>query len=157
MMLASGMAKTLELEAHGCSVGLGVDGSASNDCSNMIQELRQAFLLQRLHYGSQNVSHLDALRWATKGGANVLRRSDIGDLDIGKQADIALFGSGDPRFSGCHDMLAGLVLSGASRVESLMIGGEWKVKNQQLIGVDMEALCRDHMASALSLASRYQA
>ena len=74
MMLASGICPVLELEAAGCPVGIGVDGSASNDCSNLIQEVRQAMYLQRLRYGAAGVSHLDALRWATQGSARVLGR-----------------------------------------------------------------------------------
>lgn len=69
MMLASGLCPVLELEAAGCPVGIGVDGSASNDCSNLIQEVRQAMYLQRLRYGASRVRHQDALRWATQGSA----------------------------------------------------------------------------------------
>ena len=87
MMLTSGIAPVQELEAAGYPVGLGVDGSASNDGSNMIQEVRQALYLQLLKYGAQ-VSHFDAYRWATKGSAKMLGRSDI---ESGKTGRYCLF------------------------------------------------------------------
>ena len=77
----------MDLEKAGVPVGLGVDGSASNDSSNLMQEVRQAFLLQRLHHGSK-VTHFDALRWASEGGANVLRRPELGRITEGMQADL---------------------------------------------------------------------
>ena len=79
MVLSSGVCRVPELEKAGVAVGLGVDGSASNDCSNLMQEVRQAFMMQRLHYGTQ-ITHLDALRWATSGGATVLRRPELGSI-----------------------------------------------------------------------------
>jgi 8-oxoguanine deaminase len=84
MMLGSGHCPVLELQGSGCPVGLGVDGSASNDSSNMMQEVRQAFLLHRLHYGSTRFGHLDALYLATTGSANCLHRNDIGRLEPGR-------------------------------------------------------------------------
>ena len=73
------------------TLALGVDGSASNDASNMIEEVRVAFMGQRLKYSACNVSHLDATRWATEGSARCLNRDDIVIISIGKQADLALF------------------------------------------------------------------
>ena len=124
MILASGKARVLELEAAGSPVGLGVDGSASNDCSNMMEELRQAFLLQRLHYGAEKVGHEEVLRWGTLGGANLFRRNDVGIIDVGKQADLAFFELDELRFSGSHEPIASLVLCGANRVSDLMIAAE---------------------------------
>jgi 8-oxoguanine deaminase len=103
MRLASGTARVLELEAAGVPVGLGVDGSASNDASNMILEARQALYLQRLRYGAAAVTCEQALGWATRGSAGVLGRSDIGQLAPGLQADLALFRLDELRFSGSHD------------------------------------------------------
>ena len=77
--LASGTCPVCEMEDAGMRVGLGVDGSASNDASNLMQEVRAAFLLQRSRYGVTKVSHLDALRWATKGSAACVGRTDIGE------------------------------------------------------------------------------
>lgn len=153
MMLASGMAPVQELEAAGCPVGLGVDGSASNDGSNMIQEVRQALYLQRLKYGAQ-VSHFDAYRWATKGSAKMLGRSDIGSLAVGKQADIACFKLDEMRFSGSHDPLAALLLCGAHKAEHVMVAGQWRVKNGVIDGLDLGPLLQQHRAAAQALVAK---
>ena len=75
--------KVLDCAEAGCPIGLGVDGSASNDGSNMIQELRQAFLLQRLRYGAERITHDVVLEWGTTGSARCLGRDDIGKIAIG--------------------------------------------------------------------------
>ena len=154
MMLASGIAKVKELEAAGSPVGLGVDGSASNDCSNMIQEVRQAMYIQRLRYGSSEVTHFDAYRWGTKGSAQVLGRNDIGELAVGKAADLALFKLDEPRFSGAHDPLAALLLCGAHRAEAVMVNGEWRVKSGELVDQDIEQIMFEHKEAAKTLAAR---
>lgn len=154
MMLASGICQVLDLEDAGCPVGLGVDGSASNDCSNMIQEVRQAMYIQRLRYGSSQVTHLDALRWATKGGAAVLGRSDIGELAVGKAADIATFKLDEPRFSGAHDPLAALLLCGAHKAESVMVNGQWRVFKGELVDMDINEIMFEHRRAARDLAAR---
>lgn len=151
MILASGMCRTMELQTAGVHVGLGVDGSASNDGSNMIQEVRQALLMNRLRYQADEVTHQDALYWATKGAAQVLGRDDIGELAIGKQADIALFNLDEPRFSGSHDPLAALILCGAHSADYVMVAGQWKVKQGKLAMGDMDEIQFRHRASALSL------
>lgn len=153
MMLASGICRVRELEAAGCPVGLGVDGSASNDHSNLMQEVRQAMYLQRLRYGA-SVTHVAALRWATKGSARVLGREDIGEIAVGKQADLALFKLDELRFSGHHDPLAALVLGGAHRADRVMIAGEWKVVDGQLPNTDLAQLIREHQAAATNLAKK---
>lgn len=154
MMLASGICRTLELEAAGSPVGLGVDGSASNDHSNMISEVRQAMYLQRLRYGSAGVSHRDAYRWATQGSARVLGRNDIGEIALGKQADLALFKLDELRFSGSHDPLAALLLCGAQRADRVMVAGEWKVIDGQLPDVDLKELQYQHSEAARKLVSK---
>ncbi len=154
MVLASGICRAQELEAAGASVGLGVDGSASNDSSNMMQEIRQAFLLQRVRYGAAAVSHEDALRWGTAGGARVLHRPDLGTLAPGQAADIAMFDLEAPRFSGSGDPVAALVLCGAHRVRHLMIGGKWRVIDGDMTGVDLARLRAQHQELANSLAKR---
>lgn len=153
MILASGICRTLELEAAGCPIGLGVDGSASNDGSNLITEVRQALLIQRLRYGSSKVSHLDVLRWATKGGAKVLGRDDIGTLAVGKQADLALYKLNELRFSGSHDPLAALPLCGAERADRVMIAGKWTVIDGRIPHLDIGKLMADHRQAAKKLAS----
>lgn len=151
MVLASGICPTLDLEAAGCPVGLGVDGSASNDCSNLIQEVRQALLLQRLKYGSARVCHRDALRWGTKGSAHCLGREDIGEILVGKQADLALFSLDELRFSGAGDPLAALVMCGAHRADYVMVAGKWAVKAGEIPGLDLGQLIDEHSALARTL------
>lgn len=153
MVLASGICRTKELTAAGAKVGLGVDGSASNDGSNMIQEVRQALLINRLRYEADEVSHLDALYWATKGSAEVLGRSDIGELAVGKQADFALFNLDEPRFSGAHDPLAALIMCGAHRADYVAVAGEWRVEAGQLSRVDLPGLLERHHRFARALVS----
>jgi len=114
MTLASGLCPACALENAGSPVGLGVDGSASNDASNAIEEVRAALMLQRLREGAGAFDHIDALRLATQGSAKCLGRDDIGTLESGKQADLALFKLDELRHSGYHDPLAALVLCGAS-------------------------------------------
>lgn len=143
MVLASGHCRTRELEAAGVKVGLGVDGSASNDASNLMEGVRHALMINRLTYDA-TVTHLDALRWATSGSAACLGRSDIGEIAIGKQADLALFTLDELRFSGAHDPLAALVLCGAHRADRVMIGGRWTVVDGLPVGVDLAALRHAH-------------
>jgi 8-oxoguanine deaminase len=154
MILASGICRVKELEAAGAPVGLGVDGSASNDSSNMIQEVRQAFLLQRIRYGSAAVSHEDALRWGTQGGARVLNRPDLGTLAPGQAADMGLYDLEELRFSGSGDPIAALVLCGAHRAHDLMIDGEWRVTGGELAGVDLGQMRAKHQALANQLAKQ---
>jgi 8-oxoguanine deaminase len=148
MILASGIARVPELEAAGAIVGLGVDGAASQDCSNLMQEVRQAFLLQRVAYGAERVSHLDALRWATRGSASCLGRDDIGAIAVGKAADLALFTLDEPRFSGHGDAVAALVICGAHRADRVMVNGRWVVEDRAIPGLDLPALLAAHHAAA---------
>jgi len=150
-VLASGTCSVCALEEAGVAVGLGVDGSASNDCSNLMQEVRSAFLLQRGRYGIGKVSHRDALRWATKGSAACAGRTDVGEIAIGMQADLALFRLDELRFSGAGDPLAALVLCGAHRADRVMVSGRWIVENGQIPGVDLADLMRRHAAAARKL------
>lgn len=152
MVLASGMCRTRELEAAGAPVGLGVDGSASNDNSNLMEGVRHALMINRLQYGAASVSHLDALRWATKGSAACLGRSDIGAIAPGMQADLALFTLDELRFSGAGDPLAALVLCGAHRADRVMIAGKWQVEDGLPHGVDVERLRAEHGAIAREFA-----
>jgi 8-oxoguanine deaminase len=155
MMLASGMAPVRDLEAAGSPVGLGVDGSASNDGSNMMQEVRQALYLQRLKYGA-DVSHFDAFRWATEGSAKMLGRDDIGSLAVGKQADIACFKLDAMRCSGRHDPLAALLLCGAHQADAVMVQGQWRVRDGSIMDLDIEALISRHQQSAKRLVKKVE-
>jgi 8-oxoguanine deaminase len=149
--LASGACPVCAMEEAGVHVGLGVDGSASNDASNLMQEVRAAFLLQRSRYGVGKVSHGDALRWATKGSAACAGRGDVGEIAVGKMADLALFKLDELRFSGSGDPLAALVLCGAYRADRVMVGGRWVVENGEIPGLDLGDLMRRHSAAAKKL------
>ncbi|WP_277373871.1 8-oxoguanine deaminase [Pseudomonas sp. AA-38] len=151
MRLASGICPVHDLEAAGAPVGLGVDGSASNDASNLILEARQALYIQRLRYGAEAIPPERALGWATCGSARLLGRSDIGELAVGKQADLALFKLDELRFSGSHDPLAALLLCGADRADRMMIGGTWRVIDGQIEGLDVAQLIADHRQAARQL------
>ena len=147
-LLASGCCPVCEMEEAGVAIGLGVDGSASNDGSNLIQEVRAAFLLQRARYGVNKVSHKDALRWATKGSAACVGRPELGEIAVGKMADLALFKLDELRFSGAGDPVAALVLCGAHRADRVMVGGRWVVENGAIPGLDIADLIARHSAAA---------
>lgn len=151
MRLASGICPTVDLEAVGATVGLGVDGSASNDASNMILEARQALYLQRLRFGAGQITPERVLGWATLGSAKLLGRQDIGELAVGKQADLALFKLDELRFSGSHDPLSALLLCGADRADRVMVGGQWRVIDGQIEGLDIKGLIADHRQAAARL------
>ncbi|MEM8814056.1 MAG: 8-oxoguanine deaminase [Pseudomonadota bacterium] len=154
MVLASGQCRTKELEAAGSPVGLGVDGSASNDNSNLIESVRHALMINRLTYNAAEITHLDAFRWATEGSAACLGRDDIGTIAVGKQADLAFYSLDELRFSGAGDPLAALVLCGAHRADRVMVGGEWRVVDGQPVGLDVARLRADHGAAAKAFLSR---
>ena len=151
MMLASGICRSLELEEAGCTVGLGVDGSASNDGSNMIAELRQGMYLQRLRYGASKITHEHVYDWASTGSAKLLGRNDIGEIAIGKQADLALFKLDELRFSGSHDPLAALLLCGAQRANRVMVAGQWRVVDGKIVDKDEAELIHRHSDAAKKL------
>jgi 8-oxoguanine deaminase len=151
MRLASGICPTLDLEAAGAPIGLGVDGSASNDASNMILEARQALYIQRLRYGAEKITPELVLGWASKGSAKLLGRSDIGELAVGKQADLAFFKLDELRFSGSHDPISALLLCGADKADRMMVGGQWRVIDGQIEGLDVAKLIADHRQAAKEL------
>nr|WP_314493787.1 8-oxoguanine deaminase [uncultured Pseudomonas sp.] len=151
MRLASGICPTVALEEAGAPIGLGVDGSASNDASNLILEARQALYLQRLRYGAEAITPQRVLGWATRGSASLLGRDDIGSLAVGKQADLALFRLDELRFSGSHDPLSALLLCGADRADRVMVGGHWRVVDGQVQGLDLQGLIADHRQAAKRL------
>ncbi|MBO0347027.1 8-oxoguanine deaminase [Roseibium limicola] len=148
MVLASGQCRTKELEAAGSPVGLGVDGSASNDNSNLIEGVRHALMINRLTYDAASVTHFDAFRWATEGSARCLGRSDIGAIKVGMMADMAFYSLEELRFSGAGDPLAALVLCGAHSADRVMIGGAWTVEDRLPVGMDVAKLRYEHGAVA---------
>ncbi|MFO1038993.1 MAG: 8-oxoguanine deaminase [Geminicoccaceae bacterium] len=151
-VLASGFCKTRQLEAAGAKVGLGVDGSASNDSSNLMEGVRHALMVNRLHYASASaVTHQDAFRWATEGSAGCIGREDIGRIAVGLEADLAFYTLDELRFSGAGDPLAALVLCGATRADRVMVGGTWRVVDGQPLGIDLAKLRAEHGAAARRL------
>jgi 8-oxoguanine deaminase len=152
MLLSSGACRTCELEAAGTPLGLGVDGSASNDNSNLMEGVRHALLLARLTYDAASVTHLDALRWATAGSAACLGRGDIGTITVGKQADLALYSLDELRFSGAGDPIAALVLCGAHAADHVMVAGAWRVTDGAPLGVDVARLRQEHGEAAKAFA-----
>jgi 8-oxoguanine deaminase len=151
-VLASGFCKTQALRKAGSPVGLGVDGSASSDSSNMMEAVRHALLINRLSLGAADAfSHFDAFELATRGSAKCLGREDIGEISVGKQADFALFTLNELRFSGAHDPLAALVLCGANRADRVMIKGEWRLIDGLPLGIDIAQLHFEHSKAARAL------
>jgi 8-oxoguanine deaminase len=144
MTLASGQCRTKELEAAGSPVGLGVDGSASNDNSNLMEGVRHALMINRLTYDAASVTHLDALRWASQGSARCIGRPDLGTIAPGKQADLAFYTLDELRFSGAGDPLAALVLCGAYAADRVMVKGAWQVEDGNPVGIDVAKLRREH-------------
>ena len=152
MLFAQGICPTVDLEAAGVAIGLGVDGSASNDSSNMMEAVRHSMMLGRLRYGPSAVTPYDALRWGTQGSARCLGRDDIGTIAVGMQADLALFTLDAPRFSGAQDPIAALALCGAHRADRVMVAGRWRVIDGAPEGVDLKALIAKHKAAARGFA-----
>jgi len=153
MALGSGICPACDMDQRGIAVGIGVDGSASNDASNMIEEVRQMLMSQRLRYGANAVSHLDAIRWATEGSARCIGRTDIGKIEVGRRADLALFALDELRHSGHHDPLAALILCGHHRADFVMIEGEWRVENGAVSGRDLHDLMARHARASRELAN----
>ncbi|MEN6369359.1 MAG: 8-oxoguanine deaminase [Thermotogota bacterium] len=135
MTLGSGIAPVAKMIDTGIKIGLAVDGSASNDSSNMIREVRQAMLLQRVRYGADALSARDVLSMATIGGARVLHReAEIGSIEVGKAADLIAFDLNDVAFAGAQaDPVAALVHCAADRVDFAMVNGEWCVRDGRLV------------------------
>jgi 8-oxoguanine deaminase len=155
MFLASGCCPVTPLLQRGVTVGLGVDGSASNNSSNLLDEVRNALLLQRVHFGAAAMSPTQALEVATLGSARLLGRDDIGQLVPGMAADlIAVNLERLPFAGGLHDPVAALVLCDAGYVDLSMVNGRIRVKNGQLLEVDLPALIRRQNKLADSLVQR---
>ena len=142
--LGSGIAPVRAMRDAGVPVGLGVDGSASNDSGDLMGEARQAMLLQRVARGADAMSAREALEIATLGGATVLGRADaLGSLEPGKRADIAIWDMRGLPVAGAWDPVAALVLCGPHRVRDLLVEGRAVVRDTQLTGLDTETLRRD--------------
>jgi len=130
-----------EMRDRGVRVGLGVDGSASNDSGNLMGEARQAMLLQRVAGGADAMSAHEALEIATRGGARVLGRRDCGEIAVGKRADIAIWNTGGLESAGSWDPAA-LLLSGPRRVRDLFVEGRGIVRDGRLTTIDLDGVVR---------------
>ena len=151
MRLGSGCAPVLALRRAGCPVGLGVDGSASNDSSHMLAEARQSLLLQRLAHGAAALGVREALRMATVEGARCLGRDDIGSLETGKRADIAIFDLRAVGYSGAGDALSALLLCAPEHVTALIVEGKVVVDAGELRTLALEPMLARHRALSRKL------
>ena len=153
--LGSGIAPIADMLAAGVSVGLGVDGSASNESGRLDEELHQALLVARLRSGSTSMSARQVLSMATIGGAKVLgRQNDLGSLEVGKLADIALWRVDTIAGADIADPVATLVFGTRSPLELLMVGGTPIVEAGALTNADAEELGRASGAAARKLAAK---
>jgi len=163
MRLASGIAPILDFLKAGVNVGLGVDGSASNDASHLLAEARQAMLLARLRAGLMGASlstdgapslmtARQVLELATRGGAAVLGRTDIGSLEVGKCADFTAIRLDKLAYAGAlHDPVAAVLLCAPQSVDWSVIGGKVIVEDGQLLTIDLPHLVERHNRSAARL------
>ena len=153
MRLASGIAPVRKMIDAGVAVGLGVDGSASNDGAHMLGEVRQAMLLQRVGFGPDAMTARQALEIATLGGAKVLNRDDIGALQPGMSADLVLFKLDQIAFAGAlHDPVAALVFCTPANVDYSIINGRVIVREGQCTTIDLGAVLERHNQLARNLA-----
>ena len=148
MRLGSGICRVNDLRRAGAKVGIGVDGSASNDSGHLLGELRQALMLCRVRYGAESMSALDALALGTTGGADLLRRPDLGVLERGRCADVAVFPAVDLFSSGCENPVDALLLCWARPVDSLVVGGRVRVAHGALVDLDLDQLIAHHSERA---------
>ena len=135
--LGSGIAPVRAMRNAGVKLGLGVDGSASNDAGNLMAEARQAMLLQRVALGADAMGAREALEIATLGGAQVLGRDDCGQIAVGKRADIAVWDISGVETAGAWDPVAALVFCGPMRVRDLIVEGRRVVAESRMITVDL--------------------
>ena len=150
--LGSGIAPVRAMRDAGVKVGLGVDGSASNDAGNLAAEARQALLLQRVANGADAMSAREALEIATLGGARVLGRTDCGTLETGKRADIAIWDVSGIEAAGAWDPVAALVLCGPQRVRDLFVEGRRVVADGRIATLDLPRVIelQNRLASRLA-------
>jgi cytosine/adenosine deaminase-related metal-dependent hydrolase len=151
LRLGAGVAPVRAMLDANVRVGLGVDGSASNERSDMFVDLKNALLVARGRDGGAALTARAALRLATRGGAEVLRRDDIGQLTPGKRADFAVWRTDGLEFGGAEDLVANLVLSGPHRVDRLVVAGEDVVVGGALERADEQEIAREHRKQARRL------
>ncbi|WP_282157156.1 8-oxoguanine deaminase [Shimia thalassica] len=150
--LGSGIAPVRAMRDAGVPVGLGVDGSASNDAGNLVLEARQSMLLQRVSQGADAMSAREALEIATRGGAEVLGRSDCGQITVGKRADLAIWDVTGIESAGSWDPAA-ILLAGPTQVRDLFIEGRQVVRDGIVTTLDLPKVIERQNAMAQKLAS----
>jgi cytosine/adenosine deaminase-related metal-dependent hydrolase len=151
LRLGAGVARTRDLLDSGVRMGLGVDGSASNERGDLLFEVKQALLVARGRGGPAALTAREALRLGTRGGASVLGRDDIGSLEPGQRADLAIWRTDGLELGGADDPVAGLVLSAPHRVDRLLVGGEVVVRSGALVRADEQEIAREHRKQAARL------
>jgi cytosine/adenosine deaminase-related metal-dependent hydrolase len=151
LRLGAGVAPVRELVDAGVDVGLGVDGSASNERSDLFLEVKQALLVARGRGGPGAMTAREALRLGSLGGARALGRADIGSLEPGKRADLAVWGVDGLELGGAADPVAGLVFAGPHRVERLIVAGTDVVRGGALVNADEAEIAREHRLAAARL------
>jgi 8-oxoguanine deaminase len=153
LRLGAGVAPVRDLLDVGVPVGLGVDGSASNERSDLLFDVKQALLVARGRGGPTAMTVREALRIGTRGGAAVLGRADIGQLSPGKRADLAVWRTDGLELGGADDLVAGLILSAPHRVDRLYVGGEEVVRDGHLVRADEEEIAGQHRVQARRLSA----
>lgn len=149
--LGSGIAPVRAMRDAGVPVGLGVDGSASNDAGNLLAEVRQAMLLQRVSRGADAMGAREALEIATRGGAQVLGRNDCGQIAPGKRADIAIWDMSGVEAAGHWDAVAALVFCGPTRARDVLVEGRRVVASGQVVTIDLPQMIERQNALARKL------
>ncbi len=153
--LGSGIARVRDMRAAGVAVGLGVDGAASNEASSLLDEVRHAVLFARARGGPGDLTVRDALGLATMGGAHVLGRQDeIGSLEVGKLADVALWRLDTLGHIDIADPVAALVLGAQPPLELLLVNGRPVIEKDRLVSVDEDAVAGDVLAARRRLMAR---
>jgi cytosine/adenosine deaminase-related metal-dependent hydrolase len=148
LRLGAGTAPVRELVDAGVAVGLGVDGPASNERSDLLFDVKQALLAARGRGGPAAMTCREALRLGTRGSAAVLGRADIGSIEVGQCADLAVWRTDGLELGGADDLVAGLVLSAPHRVDRLLVGGVDVVRDGHLANADEAEIARRHRAQA---------
>jgi cytosine/adenosine deaminase-related metal-dependent hydrolase len=144
LRLGAGVAPVRALLDASVRVGLGVDGSASNERGDLFLEVKQALLVARGRGGPEALTARDALRLGTRGSASVLKRDDLGSLEPGKSADLAVWRADGLELAGADDLVAGLVFSGPHRVDRLVVAGEDVVREGRLVRADESEIAQEH-------------
>jgi cytosine/adenosine deaminase-related metal-dependent hydrolase len=151
LRLGAGVAPVRQMLDAGVRVGLGVDGSASNERSDLFVDVKNALLVARGRGGGAALTAREALRLATRGGAEVLRRDDLGQIAPGRRADLAIWRTDGLEFGGAEDLVANLVLSGPHRVDRLIVAGNDVVRDGALVGAREEEIAREHRKQSARL------